>query len=248
MGDFRIEPVYSPEVYVVGQTTFARDLSESPWALWYSTVEEASDAELLTEFAGRMCYQSWSRPNPKTATNPQYIENLLRHRHFSVFEHASVSVALCGISRAVSHELVRHRHFSFSQLSQRFVGPSTIDDDGVDVWRVVVHPRIQRMGAVEELLSTVESAVLSYYRLLEAAKKADSNASRKQLREAARSVLPNCIETRMVMTGNHRAWYEFFEKRLNPAADEEMQVVARRIHLALYNVFPALYKHVRLEY
>lgn len=75
----------------------------------------------LVEFAGRACYQSWSKPNPKTATNAGYIKHIIDVGHFSVLEHASVSFYITGLSRSCTHELIRHRHFSYSQLSQRYV-------------------------------------------------------------------------------------------------------------------------------
>src|SRR5690606_11765045 len=33
-------------------------------------------ADELAEVAGRLCYQSWDRPNPKTATNEGYLANI----------------------------------------------------------------------------------------------------------------------------------------------------------------------------
>src|ERR1700727_389209 len=82
---------------------------------------DADGGEALVEFAGRACYQSWSKPNPKTATNAGYLRHIIDVGHFSVLEHASVSFYITGISRSCTHELIRHRHFSYSQLSQRYV-------------------------------------------------------------------------------------------------------------------------------
>ena len=52
---------------------------------------DADGCEALVEFAGRACYQSWSKPNPKTATNAGYLRHIIDVGHFSVLEHASVS-------------------------------------------------------------------------------------------------------------------------------------------------------------
>ena len=98
---------------------------------------DAEGGEALVEFAGRACYQSWSKPNPKTATNAGYLRHIIDVGHFSVLEHASVSFYITGISRSCTHELIRHRHFSYSQLSQRYVPenasqivvPPGIEDD-----------------------------------------------------------------------------------------------------------------------
>lgn len=105
--------------------------ADVPWST------DAEGGAALAEFAGRACYQSWKKPNPKTATNAGYLEHILETGHFSVLEHGSVSFYFSGISRSLTHELIRHRHFSYSQLSQRyvperdaaFVVPDAIKDD-----------------------------------------------------------------------------------------------------------------------
>src|SRR6478735_2906535 len=82
---------------------------------------DADGGQALAEFAGRACYQSWSKPNPATATNAGYLAHILEVGHLSVFEHGTVSFYFTGVSRSCTHELIRHRHFSYSQLSQRYV-------------------------------------------------------------------------------------------------------------------------------
>ena len=96
-------------------TTHFEQPDDIPWST------DADGGQALVEFAGRACYQSWSKPNPRTATNGGYLAHLLAVGNLSVLEHANVSFYITGISRSCSHELIRHRHFSFSQLSQRSV-------------------------------------------------------------------------------------------------------------------------------
>src|ERR1700735_403010 len=103
--------------------------ADVPWST------DADGGEALVEFAGRACYQSWSKPNPKTATNAGYLGHIIDVGHLSVLEHASVTFYITGISRSCTHELIRHRHFSYSQLSQRYVP----DDDSA----IVVPPGIE---------------------------------------------------------------------------------------------------------
>ena len=101
-------------VQLIAKTEFVAP-SDVPWST------DADGGQALLEFAGRACYQSWSKPNPKTATNAGYLQHIIDVGHFSVLEHASVSFYITGISRSCTHELIRHRHFSYSQLSQRYV-------------------------------------------------------------------------------------------------------------------------------
>ena len=101
-------------VQLIAKTDFVVP-SDVPWST------DADGGPALVEFAGRACYQSWSKPNPRTATNAAYLRHIIDVGHFSVLEHASVSFYITGISRSCTHELIRHRHFSYSQLSQRYV-------------------------------------------------------------------------------------------------------------------------------
>jgi hypothetical protein len=48
-----------------------------PWST------DADGGPALVEFAGRACYQSWSKPNPKTATNAAYLRHIIDVGHFS---------------------------------------------------------------------------------------------------------------------------------------------------------------------
>ena len=101
-------------VQLIAKTEFLAP-PDVPWST------DADGGPALVEFAGRACYQSWSKPNPRTATNAAYLRHIIDVGHFSVLEHASVSFYITGVSRSCTHELIRHRHFSYSQLSQRYV-------------------------------------------------------------------------------------------------------------------------------
>jgi thymidylate synthase (FAD) len=50
--------------------------------------------------------------------------------------------------------------------------------------------------------------------------------ARKRARQAARAVMPNMTETRIVVTGNVRAWRHFVTLRGTPAADTEIRGLA----------------------
>ena len=122
---------------------------------------DADGGEALVEFSGRACYQSWSKPNPRTATNAGYLRHLLEVGHVSVLEHATVSFYITGISRSCTHELIRHRHFSYSQLSQRFVRENDAN--------VVVPPAVEGDPELEALfLNATDESRRAYGELLTA--------------------------------------------------------------------------------
>jgi thymidylate synthase ThyX len=55
-------------VQLVAKTEFFPP-ADVPWET------DADGGQALAEFAGRACYQSWSKPNPRTATNAGYNGN-----------------------------------------------------------------------------------------------------------------------------------------------------------------------------
>jgi thymidylate synthase (FAD) len=200
---------------------------------------DADGGQALAEFAGRACYQSWKKPNPATATNEGYLRHILEVGHLSVLEHGTVTFYLTGVSRSFTHELVRHRHFSYSQLSQRYVP----EHDS----QVVVPPGMEDDPELQEIFTAAADASRATYTDLLArleAKFADQpNAilRRKQARQAARAVLPNATETRIVVTGNYRAWRHFIAMRASEHADVEIRRLAIECLRQLVDVAPQVF-------
>ena len=180
----------------------------------------ATDADVLSEFAGRSCYQSWGKPNPKTASNEDYLANIVTQEHFSVMEHASVTFYVEGVSRALTHELIRHRHLSYSELSQRYVDMSETP--------FIVPPAL-RHNAEGEAVIEMPSDIVEAYDDTVAYLVGEEGLKNKQAREAARAFLPNATETKIVVTGNLRAWRDFLKKRWHVAADAEIREFAGRV-------------------
>ncbi|RJQ82906.1 FAD-dependent thymidylate synthase [Pseudonocardiaceae bacterium YIM PH 21723] len=221
-----------PRVQLVAKTEYF-PVDGVPWST------DADGGEALAEFAGRACYQSWDKPNPATATNAGYLAHILEVGHLSVLEHGTVSFYLTGLSRSTAAELVRHRHLSFSQLSARHLpdGPLPV----VEPEMIAENPELH-----EKFVAATEAASAAYRELLTGLEEhfADGpNATlrRKQARQAARAVLPNATETRIVVTGNYRAFRHFVAMRASEHADVELRALAievlRQLQKAAHNVF-----------
>lgn len=193
-----------------------------------------TDADSLTEFAGRLCYQSWNRPNPATRTNRGYVGRIIENEDFSVMEHASATIYVTGASRAFSHQMIRHRHFSYSQLSQRYV------DESRDADFIVP----EAIASGDPSLSTYRLAFLkaqeAYNAIVEDL--LAEGLTRKQARDAARYILPNGQETRIAITGNHRAWREFFYKRRSDRASDEIHEFASEAYNIMKGLAPNCYQ------
>lgn len=186
-----------------------------------------TDCDELHEASARLCYRSFHRPNPATATNSGYLWNILDHQHYSVLEHGYVSLFIKGVSRGLSHELVRHRHLSFSQVSTRYVDSTEVEavrhpELSDDEWDRVRRFQIQANQLNKELFKSMRARGVDL----------------KSARGAARSVLPHSTETELVVSGNIRAWREFLQKRLSPSADGEIRLLAETILATLVTVAP----------
>jgi thymidylate synthase (FAD) len=200
---------------------------------------DTGGGQALAEFAGRACYQSWSKPNPATATNAGYLQHILEVGHLSVLEHGTVTMYLTGVSRSFTHELVRHRHFSYSQLSQRYVPAGRTGIVEPDV--IAGDPYLHRVFT--DAAAAADTAYAELLHGLERKLRPGANITlvRKQARQAARAVLPNATETRIVVTGNYRAWRHFVTMRATEAADVEIRQVAMLCLRELQRIAPNVF-------
>jgi thymidylate synthase (FAD) len=196
--------------------------------------EGATAGDALAEAAGRICYKSFDRPNPKTARNADYLANIIKQGHYSVMEHASVTFLVQGVSRALLAELTRHRHLSFSVVSQRYVNYSNTSP--------VIPPALAQTDG-EHLVNVAYVEALEMYEEL-TERLIASGLKRKEAREAARSVLPNAAPVDMVVTGNLRAWRDVLGKRHHVAADAEIREFAGRVLRLLRVAAPACVQDV----
>jgi len=219
-------------------TLIARPLFVEPEHLKVEWRGDSSDGERLAEFAGRICYMS--QHNPAQRSTAEYLENIKKQGHGSVLEHAVYVLLIEGISRSCSHELVRHRAgFGYSQLSQRYVDESHA--------AFVVPPAIVGEPRLEaEWETQVRASQEAYVRAVEAlleryAWVADKVHRRKLAREAARSVLPNATEVKIVVSANARAWRTMLELRTGEGAELEIRRMAIACLRVLEREAPALF-------
>jgi len=207
-----------PRVSVLSRPVFTE-----PAHLAVNWIGDSTDGERLAEFAGRLCYMS--QRNPASRTTRDYLENIKKQGHGSVLEHANYSLLLEGVSRSLTHELVRHRAgFAYSQLSQRYVDesdaafvvpPAILGDDAlVAAWK-------QQVEAAQATYVALVGQLMERYRWVD-----DKVHRRKMAREAARGVLPNSTETKIVVTGNVRAWRTMLELRSSEGAEFEIRRMA----------------------
>ena len=180
----------------------------------------------LIEEAGRTCYKSENKNNSKEITE-SFIKGLIKSGHTSVLEHLTVSARIV-CDRGTSHQLVRHRHIAVSQQSTRYVTSEPLE---------VIKP-----------LSLDESS-LGYAKWLKSVNNASENYSRLMEigagKDIARSTLPICTKTELVITTNVREWRHIIKQRSSKYAHENIREVARQLLILFYSELPVLFEDLK---
>jgi len=183
---------------------------------------EATDAELLVEFGGRLCYRSWKpglNPNVKRIRTErgEYFDNLLSSGHGSVLEHANFSFAFHQVSRVFTHELVRHRAgCAYSQESLRYVRLVDIGFRVAPALEPVREEVISVVERLEEFQRTASDVLLE---------EDMSFAEKKEVTSALRRLAPIGLSTDILWTANVRTLRHVIAQRTLPTAEEEMRLV-----------------------
>ena len=172
------------------------------------------DPERAVAVAARLCYAPVGAAELMEHMSDEAVRRVLytimTSGHLSALEHASYTFAIDGVSRALTHQLVRHRLASYNQQSQRYV--SYTEDPAF-----VVPPDVNADPARREaFLAACGEAFLAYRALI------DSGVAA----EDARYLLPNAMETKIVVTMNVRELLHFFELRCCKRAQWEIRALA----------------------
>ena len=180
------------------------------------------DAEKVIERAGRTCYLSFEKADEESAG--KFIKARIKTGHDSILEHACASFRIKGVSRAFTHQLVRHRMASYSQQSQRYVSENEFS--------YILPPSIEENSEAHKIYSDfMENSRIAYSKLREM----------NILKEDARFVLPNAVETEIVFTANFRELRHFFSIRLEKHAQWEIRRAAYEMLLIMKKIAPSVF-------
>lgn len=180
----------------------------------------------------------------KSAKPEGLLNYLIKHKHYSPFEHAYLTLEI-ETSKAIGIQLIRHRSFTFQEFSQRYQDVDLLDemfepvelrkqcDDNRQSSTEVFDPVIRMESTVpasEVITSFLGKARSVYKRLLEAG----------VAREQARMVLPMTTRTKIFMTGSIRSWIHFFDLRDDEHAQKEIQLIAKEGKKIFKEQFPII--------
>ena len=218
--------------------------------------KDAPFDQVLAEFAGRLCYESWENTDNLNITktrkgNAEYIENIKKQGHGSVFEHGNLVFLFYNVSRIFTHELVRHRPGSaFSQTSGRYVRlrdlkfwiPDVIYNNlaARSVFLEAIKQAEDNQKRLEEIFG-MDPEVSNYDPNLNFDKK-------KELTSAFRRISFNGAANNILWSTNHRALRHVIQMRCSPHAEEEIRVIFRRVANLMVSKFPAIYGDLREDY
>lgn len=234
-----------PEVFLIAETKLTSDqfkfLNHIGANNWHTNAP--SDAERLTEIAGKTCYMSFNTKLNKNLTkvrenkNRDYIQKgLIAVGHGSVLEHSSVTFAICDVSRIFTHELVRHRAgCAYSQVSGRYVRTDQIEAyKPKHLTDEENHMLSEALLSIEIMYKTLESKVFKRI--------GNDFDTKKKVTSALRRILPNGQGNHIIFTANHRALRHIIQMRTSEHAEEEIKEVFEEILLILKSRYPNIYE------
>ncbi len=242
-----------PQVELSGMQEFLDGFDpELGFGDYLSDPDQLPAPSQLSKVSGQICYASFGPGRSWNRDGAKYLDNIKAQKHGSVIEHASVSFFLYGISRSLTHEGVRHRAgTAFSQISQRYVDGKVLRfvlrpeyDDGGELLQDAENDFDDRADKYEQTAQKLLTRQKGGSELLSGEKARDR---RKKVNQAARSYLPNHTEAPMVWTGNMRSWRHVGEMRASEHAEVEINELAVRIYLCLYQLDPIMFSDYKLD-
>jgi thymidylate synthase (FAD) len=157
----------------------------------------------------------------------EFVRRLVKKGHLSVGRHCNASFEII-CSRACSHQLVRHTHLVYTQESQRYV---EFDFDDGDYANYII----------PQTVANNKNCVLWGHAMTQIRKTYKGLIESGVPKEDARYILPNACLTRLVVSGNFQAFYDFIKLRTDKAAQWEIRNIAEEIRDILLKECPAFF-------
>ena len=166
-----------------------------------------------------------------TATAPKLLKYLIKHKHWSPFEMASMTLEI-KTSRAIAAQILRHRSFSFQEFSQRYSVAQELEE--IEFRK---QAEKNRQSSTDEFtdgffLSKVREHLGKSVSLYNEAIKLGI------AKESARLLLPLTTETTMYMSGTIRSWVHYIDLRCQQDTQKEHREIAEACKKIFIENFP----------
>jgi thymidylate synthase (FAD) len=171
-------------------------------------------------------------------TAPKLLGYLIKNKHWSPFEMASMTVEI-KTSRAIAQQILRHRSFSFQEFSQRYAKATEF---------VTYSARRQddknRQNSIDDLPDQIKADFLSMQKdLQEECQEYYERALRMGIaKEQARFLLPLSTQTTLYMCGTVRSWIHYLELRCANGTQKEHKDIADGVKAIFVLQFPNVAK------
>lgn len=181
---------------------------------------------------------------PENQTNhetaPRLIGYLIRNKHWSPFEMASMCVEI-NTTRDIGRQLIRHRSMFFQEFSQRYSDVSKLEQAPLRAARMQ-DPKNRQNSIVSDdgilHMWWMKEQDAARSRALEAYKQA---VERGIAKEVARAVLPEGLTaSRLYAAGTIRSFLHFVQVRADHGTQQETQIIARQVKDILTEHCPAI--------
>ena len=175
-----------------------------------------------------------------TETSGKLLKYLLRNKHYSPFEMASMTLEI-NTTRDIARQILRHRSFSFQEFSQRY---ASVESLGF----IVREARLQDIKNRQNSFDLPQDSKLAYgwesrqEEILELVKEYYAWALDNGIaKEQSRAVLPEGMtKSRMYMAGSIRSWIHYCEIRADNATQKEHREIAVLCKELLMKELPSL--------
>ena len=170
-----------------------------------------------------------------TATAPKLLKYLIKHKHWSPFEMASMTLEI-KTSRAIAAQILRHRSFSFQEFSQRY----SVAQDLEEV-QLRKQAEKNRQSSTDEFTNGLFLAKVREH-LGRSVSLYNEAIKLGVAKESARLLLPLTTETTMYMSGTIRSWVHYIDLR----SQEDTQKEHRDIANACKDIFVEHFPNISL--
>jgi thymidylate synthase (FAD) len=170
-----------------------------------------------------------------TATAPKLLKYLIKHKHWSPFEMASMTLEI-KTSRAIAAQILRHRSFSFQEFSQRY----SVAQDLEEV-QLRKQAEKNRQSSTDEFTDGLFLAKVREH-LGRSVSLYNQAIKLGVAKESARLLLPLTTETTMYMSGTIRSWVHYIDLR----SQEDTQKEHRDIANACKDIFVEHFPNISL--
>ena len=196
------------------------------------------DAEKQIVYMARVSNPS-NQSNLETAQ--RLIKYLIKHKHWSPFEMASMQVEV-ETTRAIAAQILRHRSFSFQEFSQRYSSVDQLGTVGLPHLRSqdlknkqASHDNLdpEMVDLMEKQIQQIYHSTFDYYEYL---------LSKGVAKECARSILPLGTPTKLYMSGSIRSWIHYIQIRAGIETQLEHRLIAEAVKGIFEEQLPDVYE------